>query len=56
MGLRVNTNVYSLNAQRNLVNVSDRLQGNFARLSSGLRDYLGTPVQEFFLVRFVATG
>ena len=37
MGLRVNTNVFSLNAQRNLVNVSDRLAGNFARLSSGLR-------------------
>jgi flagellin len=37
MGLRVNTNVFSLTAQRNLANVSDRLQGNFARLSSGLR-------------------
>ena len=37
MGLRVNTNIFSLNAQRNLVNVSDRLAGNFARLSSGLR-------------------
>jgi len=37
MGLRVNTNVLSLNAQRNLVNVTDRLAGNFARLSSGLR-------------------
>lgn len=37
MGLRVNTNVFSLNAQRNLQNTSDRLQGNFARLSSGLR-------------------
>jgi flagellin len=37
MGLRVNTNVFSLNAQRNLVNVTDRLAGNFARLSSGLR-------------------
>jgi len=37
MGLRVNTNVFSLNAQRNLVNVSDRLAGNYARLSSGLR-------------------
>jgi len=37
MGLRVNTNVFSLTAQRNLSNVSERLQGNFARLSSGLR-------------------
>jgi len=37
MGLRVNTNVLSLNAQRNLANVTTRLAGNFARLSSGLR-------------------
>lgn len=37
MGLRVNTNLFSLTAQRNLSNVSTRLGGNFARLSSGLR-------------------
>ena len=37
MGLRVNTNVFSLNSQRNLANVSGRLAGNFQRLSSGLR-------------------
>jgi flagellin len=37
MGLRVNTNVFSLTAQRNLSNVSERLGGNFSRLSSGLR-------------------
>jgi flagellin len=37
MGLRVNTNVLSLAAQRNLSNVSDRLSGNFRRLASGLR-------------------
>lgn len=37
MGLRVNTNVLSLNAQRNLSNVSSRIGGNFARLSSGSR-------------------
>ena len=37
MGLRVNTNVFSLNAQRNLGSVSERLGRNFARLSSGLR-------------------
>ena len=37
MGLRVNTNLFSLNASRNLSNVSSRLGGNFARLSSGLR-------------------
>jgi flagellin len=37
MGLRVNTNVAALTSQRNLGNVTSRLQGNFARLSSGLR-------------------
>jgi flagellin len=37
MGLRVNTNIASLTAQRNLAAVSSRLQGNYARLSSGLR-------------------
>lgn len=37
MGLRVNTNIASLTAQRNLSGVSMRLQGNYARLSSGLR-------------------
>ena len=37
MGLRVNTNVASMNAQRNLFNSSQQLGGNFARLSSGLR-------------------
>jgi flagellin len=37
MGLRVNTNVTSINAQRNLANVSERLAGNFRRLSTGLR-------------------
>ncbi|MFT4537956.1 MAG: flagellin [Planctomycetota bacterium] len=37
MGLRINTNVASQTAQRNLHNVTQRLQGNFSRLSSGLR-------------------
>jgi len=37
MGLRVNTNIASLTAQRNLGSVSNRLQGNFSRLASGLR-------------------
>ena len=37
MGLRVNTNIMSLTSQRNLSNISGRLQGNFSRLSSGLR-------------------
>ena len=37
MGLRVNTNIFSLTAQTNLAEVSSRLGGNFSRLSSGLR-------------------
>jgi flagellin len=37
MGLRVNTNIFAQTAQRNLSAVSERLGGNFARLSSGLR-------------------
>ena len=37
MGLRVNTNVASINAQRNLGNVTERLSGNYRRLSTGLR-------------------
>jgi len=37
MGLRVNTNVASINAQRNLSNVNESLAVNFRRLSTGLR-------------------
>jgi len=37
MGLRVNTNISSLTAQRNLGQVTTRLQANFSRLASGLR-------------------
>jgi flagellin len=37
MSMIVNTNMASLTAQRNLSTVSARLQGNYARLSSGLR-------------------
>ena len=37
MGLRVNTNVASINAQKNLSNVTNRLADNFRRLSTGLR-------------------
>ena len=37
MGLRVNTNVTSINAQRNLSAVTGRLSDNFRRLSTGLR-------------------
>jgi flagellin len=37
MPIRINTNVASLNAQRGLSLVSDRLQKNFEHLSTGLR-------------------
>jgi flagellin len=37
MGLRVNTNIASINAQRALANVTQRLEGNFRRLATGLR-------------------
>jgi flagellin len=37
MGLRVNTNVSSLNAQRSLARTTENLNGNFRRLSTGLR-------------------
>ncbi len=37
MGLRVNTNISSIVAQRNLQEVSLRLQRNFSHLASGLR-------------------
>ena len=37
MGLRVNTNVASINAQRSLSTVTTELQGNFRRLATGLR-------------------
>ncbi len=37
MGLRVNTNIASLSAQRALANVTDKLNSSFRRLSTGLR-------------------
>lgn len=37
MGLRVNTNVASINAQRNLAQTNARLGDNFRRLATGLR-------------------
>ena len=37
MGLRINTNIASLNAQQNLDQGLERLSGNYQRLSSGLR-------------------
>lgn len=37
MGLRINTNIFSLNAQKNLNKTTTRLGQSFARLSTGLR-------------------
>ena len=37
MGLRINTNVFSLNAQRNLSKATSRLGSSFSKLSTGLR-------------------
>src|SRR5262245_56376321 len=37
MGLRINTNIASLVAQRNLARTTEALTGNFARLSTGRR-------------------
>lgn len=54
MGLRINTNVASLTAQRNLANTTDQLQRSLARLSSGLRitpasdDAAGLAISERF--------
>ena len=54
MGLRVNSNISSINAQRNLVNTTDRLQKSLQRLSSGLRisraadDAAGLGISESF--------
>lgn len=37
MGLRINTNIASINAQRNVAKVTGMLGGNYNRLSTGLR-------------------
>lgn len=54
MGLRVNTNIASLNAQRALARVTETLQDNYRRLSTGLRiataadDAAGIAISERF--------
>ncbi len=54
MGLRVNTNVASINAQRNLLDTTNRLGRSLERLSSGLRitrasdDAAGLAISEKF--------
>ena len=62
MGLRVNTNVTSLNARRHLDTVSNRLQKNYERLSSGRRinsakdDAAGLAISEKFSTQIRAMG
>jgi len=54
MGLRVNNNISSINAQRNLSDTTQRLQSSLQRLSSGLRitraadDAAGLAISENF--------
>ncbi len=62
MGLRINTNVDSLNAQRNLVNTTNQLGRSLARLSSGLRivraadDAAGLAISERFRAEVRSLG
>ena len=62
MGLRVNSNIASLNAQRSLSTITDRLQSNFRRLSTGLRiatasdDAAGLAISERFRAQIRSTG
>ncbi len=61
MGLRVNTNIASLNAQRALARTTERLQSNFRRLSTGLRiataadDAAGLAISERFRAQVRST-
>jgi flagellin len=61
MGLRVNSNIASLNAQRSLAQVTERLQKNFRRLSTGLRistaadDAAGLAISERFRAQIRST-
>ncbi len=62
MGLRVNNNIASINAQRNLVNTTDRLAKSLQRLSSGLRitraadDAAGLAISESFRAEVRSLG
>lgn len=62
MGLRVNNNISSINAQRNLVNTTDRLGKSLQRLSSGLRitrasdDAAGLAISENFRAEVRSLG
>lgn len=62
MGLRVNTNIASLNAQRSLARTTETLQSNFRRLSTGLRistaadDAAGLAISERFRAQIRSTN
>ncbi|MFM1872459.1 MAG: hypothetical protein RL398_1881 [Planctomycetota bacterium] len=62
MGLRVNSNIASLNAQRSLSTMTERLQANFRRLSTGLRistasdDAAGLAISERFRAQVRSTN
>ncbi len=62
MGLRINTNIQSINAQRNLAGTTTRLQRSLERLSSGLRitraadDAAGLAISENFRAEIRSLG
>ncbi len=62
MGLRVNTNIASMNAQRSLSRTTERLQANYRRLSTGLRiataadDAAGLAISERFRAQIRSTN
>lgn len=62
MGLRVNSNIASLNAQRSLSTTTERLQANYRRLSTGLRistasdDAAGLAISERFRAQIRSTN
>ena len=62
MGLRVNSNIASLNAQRSLSRSTEQLQANYRRLSTGLRistasdDAAGLAISERFRAQVRSTN
>jgi flagellin len=62
MGLRVNSNIASINAQRSLSQTTERLQANYRRLSTGLRistaadDAAGLAISERFRAQIRSTN
>jgi len=62
MGLRVNSNIASMNAQRSLARTTQRLEANYRRLSTGLRiataadDAAGLAISERFRAQIRSTN